>query len=110
MPLIRSAKKSLRVSRDRKAINDLTRAKIKEALKSARLAITKGEKDAPEKIARAQRELDLAAKKNVIHKNRAARLKSRLAKKLAKSKIIAAPAQKANPKKSTAKKVTKTAE
>ena len=86
MPIIKSAKKSLRVSIQKKADNDLTRAKIKSALKAARLAIVAGDKDVETKIAAAYKELDTAAKKNVVHKNKASRLKSRLMKKLAKSK------------------------
>ena len=85
MPLTKSAKKALLVDRTRKAINDLTRAKMKSALKAARLAIAAGNKESTKKISAAYRELDIAAKKNVIHKNRAARLKSRLARKLAKT-------------------------
>lgn len=85
MPLLKSAKKALRVDRSNKIINDQTRNKVKSALKAARLAVAAGDKDSKEKIAAAYRELDLAAKKNVIHKNRASRLKSRLAKKLAKT-------------------------
>ncbi|OGD64076.1 30S ribosomal protein S20 [Candidatus Berkelbacteria bacterium RIFOXYA2_FULL_43_10] len=105
MPLTSSAKKALRVSIDRKTINDATRAKVKEALKGARLAISRGDKDVAEKISLAQRELDIAAKKNVIHRNRAARLKSRLVKKLAKSDIAPAPA--AKPKAEAKPKVAK---
>lgn len=81
MPVTSSAKKALKVSRRKKASNDLTRSKVKEALKSARFAIENKDKDASLKISKAYRELDMAAKKNVIHKNKAARLKSRLAKK-----------------------------
>lgn len=88
MPLIKSAKKALRVDRARKVVNDATRNKVKSALKAARLAIAAGNKDAKAKIDAAHRELDIAAKKNVIHKNQASRLKSRLARKLAKSAEI----------------------
>lgn len=101
MPLLKSAKKSLRIDRDRKKVNDLTRNKVKSALKAARLAVVAGDKDAPAKIDAAYRELDLAAKKNVIHKNRASRLKSRLAKKLAKTPT---PKTKKPTKKTTKKK------
>lgn len=106
MPITSSAKKALRVSIDRKAINDATRAKVKEALKGARLAIAKGDKDVLEKISLAQRELDIAAKKNVIHRNRAARLKSRLAKKLSKSGLAPAPAKAVKTKPKVAKTIT----
>ena len=108
MPLIKSAKKSLRVSIKKKADNDLTRAKIKSALKAARLAIVAGATDANEKISIAYKELDTASKKNVIHKNKAARLKSRLMKKLAKSEAAETkPATKSPAKKTPVKKITK---
>lgn len=103
MPLLKSAKKALRIDRQRKVINDLTRNKVKSALKAARLAVAAGDKDSKEKINAAYSELDLAAKKNVIHKNKASRLKSRLAKKLAKTSV--APTSKKPAKKITKKKI-----
>ena len=106
MPILKSAKKALRSDRSRKLTNDLTRNKVKSALKAARLAIVAGDKDANVKIDAAYRELDIAAKKNVIHKNKASRLKSRLAKKLGKTATIPVekPAKKAPVKKTIAKK------
>jgi len=86
MPITKSAIKALKVSQRRKIENDLTRAKIKSAVKGARLSVAKNAKDVPEKLSSLYRELDLAAKKNVIHKNKAARLKSRISKKAAPSK------------------------
>lgn len=84
MPIIKSAKKALKVSRKKAEANRLVKAKIKDSLKGARIAIEKSDKQVDQKIAKAYRELDIAAKKNIIHKNKAARLKSRLVKKLAK--------------------------
>lgn len=84
MPRTSSAKKALKIEHRRAAENDITRAKVKNALKGARLSIVKAEKDMDAKISAAYRELDIAAKKNVIHKNKASRLKSRLVKKIAK--------------------------
>ncbi|HOX40751.1 MAG TPA: 30S ribosomal protein S20 [bacterium] len=86
MPIIKSAKKALRVSIAQKAINDVTRAKIKNAVKGVKVAITKGNYT-PELLAAAYRELDMAAKKNVVHKNKASRLKSRLAKVVATQSV-----------------------
>ncbi|TSC93877.1 MAG: small subunit ribosomal protein S20 [Candidatus Berkelbacteria bacterium Athens1014_28] len=109
MPIIKSAKKALRVGHRRENINDLTREKVKSAVKAARLAISANEKSADEKIKLAYRELDIAAKKNVIHKNKASRLKSRLAKRMAK--VEKAPSEKKKVKdsaeiKTPAKKTT----
>lgn len=82
MPITKSAKKALLVDRRRKAENDVTRARVKNALKGAKIAVRDGNKEATGLISAAYRELDIAAKKNVIHKNKAARLKSRLTKKI----------------------------
>lgn len=98
MPLIKSAKKSLKVANRRKAENALIKDRYKKVLKEARLAVAEKTKDVDKKIAAAYHELDTAAKKHVIHKNKAARLKSRLAKKLAQPAEI-----------KTVKKVKKTA-
>ena len=87
MPLTSSAKKALKVEKRRKIENDLTRSKVKSALKGARIAIReeKKDKEVSELIAKAYSELDTAAKKHVIHKNKASRLKSRLVKSIKKA-------------------------
>ncbi len=103
MPLTKSAKKTLKIDRRRKAENDLTRARVKSALKGAKIAIRDGQKDAQEKVSAAYKELDIAAKKNVIHKNKSSRIKSRLSKKMAASGIASEIAVKAA-KKPAAKK------
>jgi small subunit ribosomal protein S20 len=76
MPIIQSAKKKMRIDIRRKAINLRTKRIYKEALKDAI------ENPTPDSIKKASSQLDTAAKKKVIHKNKASRLKSRLAKKL----------------------------
>lgn len=80
MPLTKSAHKALSVSKRRKEENDKVRAEIKSAVKGARISIAKKDKDVAEKIQKLYRQLDIAAKKNVIHKNKANRLKSRITK------------------------------
>lgn len=100
MPLIKSAKKALRVSQRRKLENDLIRAKIKNAVKGAKLSITAKKADVTTKIDSLYKELDLASKKNVIHRNKAARLKSRITKAANKASLV-------EPK-ATSKKTTKT--
>jgi small subunit ribosomal protein S20 len=76
MPITASAKKALRQDRRRAIINKRIKRKIKETLKKARQKPTK------KTLAEAASALDRAAKKKIIHKNKAARLKSRLAKLL----------------------------
>lgn len=85
MPLTKSAKKALKTDIRRKTENDLVRAKIKNALKGAKISITKNASDVTEKITALYKELDIAAKKNVIHRNKAARLKSRITKAASKA-------------------------
>ena len=99
MPLIKSAKKALRVSRAKEAINDVTRAKIKSAVKGVRKAALSADTKTAEFLTAAYRELDLAAKKNVIHKKKASRLKSRLAKVVAKGGVKATVKKKSATKK-----------
>lgn len=74
MPLTQSAIKALRRDRRRRKTNLLTQNKARQAVKKARKRPTRIT------IASAARLLDRAAKKKIIHKNKAARLKSRLAK------------------------------
>lgn len=104
MPVTKSANKALKVSIRRKAENDLVRAKVKCALKGVKISIGNREADVADKMKSVYSELDLAAKKNVIHKNKAARLKSRimhLAKKVSETEV-SEPKQKV--KKAVAKK------
>ena len=103
MPITKSAKKALATDKRRKAENDLTRAKIKSALKGAKIGIRDGAENIDELISKAYKELDTAAKKNVIHKNKAARLKSRLIKKARVEEVPATTAKKSS-KKTPAKK------
>ena len=78
MPNIASAKKNMRKSRAAMARNRAQRSALRTALKKAHAA-SGGE----ETIAAVQL-LDRAARKGLIHKNTAARHKSRMAKKAPK--------------------------
>ena len=74
MPIIASAIKKLRQDEKRYVANRLVSQHLKQALKSARVSAT------PKSLQAAFAAVDTAAKKRVIHKNKAARLKSRLTK------------------------------
>jgi len=75
----------MRVSRRKRVINLVTIGKYKDAVKAVRKAVVGKKKDEAAKLLPlAFKQLDKAAKKHVIHKNKAARLKSRLAKAAAK--------------------------
>jgi small subunit ribosomal protein S20 len=80
MPIIKSAKKKLRQDYKRTAANVQTKQEYREAIKDAKKNPTK--KDATQKAYSA---IDTAVKKNVIHKNKAARLKSQLTRPNGKS-------------------------
>ena len=78
MPRIKSAKKAMRQARRHTVVNRAQRSALRTALKRVRTAGTKQE--AASAYAAAVRLLDRAARKGLIHKNNAARNKSRLAK------------------------------
>jgi len=62
--------------------NKAVRSELKTRTKQAAAAATAGAENAVELVKAAQKRIDTAASKGVIHKNAAARRKSRLAKKL----------------------------
>lgn len=113
MPIIKSAKKRVKVAAKAKARNVRTKRTLREALKAFAKAVEGGK---AADIQKAQHEavsaLDTAAKKAVIHKNKAARQKAALSAqaKAAGAKPAKAAAKKAPPKpapkKITSKKVT----
>ena len=72
MPISASAKKSLRVAERRAAENKAFKLRLKNQIK----------KTTSDTLGTAFSLLDKAAKNNIIHTNKAARLKSRLAKKV----------------------------
>lgn len=105
MPIIQSAKKRVRVSAKAAIRNAKTKRNIREALKAFQAAVATGKADkineAKNKVVSA---IDTAVKKNVLHKNKAARKKSQisLAAKTAGAKPVTA-VKKPNTKKITAK-------
>lgn len=80
MPIIKSAKKRVKIAAKANARNAKTRRRLRETFKAFKLALNAGKAEA---IAKTQRDavsaIDIAAKKNVIHRNKAARKKSQLA-------------------------------
>jgi small subunit ribosomal protein S20 len=83
MAIKHAAAKAIRKSAKNRAFNLKAKAEFKNLLKDARKAIAaKKEKEAKTAIQAACKSLDKAARKRVIKKNTAARLKSRLMKAL----------------------------
>ena len=108
MPIIRSAKKRVRTSAKAAVRNSKTKRGLKGALKAFHNAVTGSSKEVRKLESKAHSELDRAAKKGVMHKNKVARKKSQLARagKAAASAPVKAkaPAKKPAAKKSAAKK------
>jgi small subunit ribosomal protein S20 len=76
---IKSQIKRNRQNKKRRDLNRVFRGRARTALKKARIAIERGHlEEAQEATQVATKALDKAAAKGVIHKNKAARQKSRL--------------------------------
>lgn len=98
MPIIKSAKKRVRVANKAAIRNSKTKRSLKDALK----AFSKSPSSQSQNSVNSH--LDKAVKKGVIHKNKAARLKKRAA-----AKAKAQGVKKSTAKKPTAAKTTKKA-
>ena len=84
-----SAKKHMRSDERKRVRNQKVRSKVKTLVKRAEQSIGSTEEITVETVRLACSELDKAASKGVIHKNNAARRKSRLMAKLNKSTAAA---------------------
>lgn len=82
MPNIKSAEKRVRTTARQHSVNISERSKLKTYLKNALSSITAGKEEAKSDLMTAIKRIDEAAGKGIIHKNQAARRKSRLTKKL----------------------------
>lgn len=83
MPRTQSAKKALRQNIKRRAHNTERKGKLQETVKRFKKLLAEGKKeDAQTYLPTVYKTIDKMAKVNIIKKNKAARLKSRLTKKL----------------------------
>ncbi|GBG12221.1 30S ribosomal protein S20 [Paenibacillus sp. MY03] len=83
MPNIKSAIKRVKTNEKRRALNASQKSALRSAVKSADQAIAGTDVDAAKAaLLVATKKLDKAVTKGLIHKNAAARKKSRLAKRL----------------------------
>jgi small subunit ribosomal protein S20 len=90
MPLIKSAIKKMRQDRQRTARNRRQRANLRKSIKTVEKAILKKEtENLTKNFQLAQKKIDKAVKKNLLHVRTGSRRKSRLAKKVQslKSKV-----------------------
>ena len=106
MPLLKHAKKKLKQDKVRTTRNRRVKDLFKSLIKKAKASKT------PEAVSAAFSGIDKAAKQNILHKNKAARLKSALTKAVAETgekaaevkKTVKKTVKKAAPKKSSSKK------
>ena len=91
MANIKSQIKRNRQNEKRHARNKAVRSELKTRVKRAVTAAQQGEENAAEMATTAIKRLDKAASKGIIHKNAAARRKSRLQKRI--NQAAAAPAE-----------------
>ena len=78
MPNHKSAEKRVRQSERRRLINRANRSRLRTAMKELRSGLEKGGKEAAELLPKTISEIDKAVQKGVLHRNAAARQKSRL--------------------------------
>ena len=87
MANIKAAIKEIRASERRRKVNQIHRSRARTQVKETRLLIEDGElTEAQAMLSQASSALDKAAKKGALHRNTAARRKSRLAKSLNRAK------------------------
>ena len=85
MAITRNAKRAIRGSERKRVVNDTLRRTMREAVKTVRTDVAKGDKKViATDLALAFKALDKAAKKGTIKKGTANRKKARLAKAVAK--------------------------
>jgi small subunit ribosomal protein S20 len=114
MPIIKSAKKRVRVARKATVRNVKTKRNLRTALKDFHASLTGGKKT-KEAHSKAQSALDQAVKKGVVHKNKAARKQKQLAAQAKATAGVKSAGQRtagtksAAPKKAAAKPAVKKA-
>ena len=100
MPIIKSAKKRVKVSNKAAIRNSKTKRSLKTAVKAFTASLSGDKKKSLKSLDKVKSELDKAAKKGVMHKNKAARKKSQAAQTAKKAAGVtkAAPTNATKPK------------
>lgn len=88
MPITKTAKRALRSSKRKEKVNKAFTARLEIAIREAK------NKKSKEAVKKAISLTDRAVKKNLIHKNKAARIKSRLSSLTKKSPKKSKPSKK----------------
>ena len=83
MPIIKSAKKRMRQNERRNARNRMRRSTLRTSIRRLHEAIAQGDQDAIQaQWVKTQGLIDCTARLGIIHRNAAARTKSRLARRI----------------------------
>ncbi len=83
LPNIKSAKKRVKVIETKTAANRMIKSQLKTSIKKAQMSMVEGDPaSAAETFRQAQQDIDQAVTRGILHKNTAARRKSRLAARL----------------------------
>ncbi len=86
MANLKSSKKDIRRIAKKRAANHVARTALKTYVKHVRQAISEGDKEKMETaLVAAQKKIDKAAQRGIIHKNQAARRKARIATQVAQA-------------------------
>ncbi|MDD3960166.1 MAG: 30S ribosomal protein S20 [Oscillospiraceae bacterium] len=80
MPNIKSAIKRVRTSEKKNAENKMLKSELRTVIKKAKASVASSDEKAEVLVKAAQKAIDQAAAKNLMHKNAAARKKSRMTK------------------------------
>jgi len=80
MPNLKTAKKNLRKTKKRTALNKQHKNKIDYLIRKIKKGVKEGAKNLQELLRNLYKAVDKAAKEKVIHKNKASRIKSKMAK------------------------------
>lgn len=102
MPIIKSAKKRVKVSNKAAVRNRKTKRTLRDAIKDFQAKVSS------DSLSKAQSAIDIAVKKGIIHKNKAARKKKQLAAK-SKASGVKTTAKSASQRTTTAKAPAKKA-
>ncbi len=105
MPIIKSAKKRVRTARKAAARNVKTKRTMRGSIKEFRASLTTRE-DSATALAEAQKSIDTAVKKGLLHKSRAARKKSQLHSEAKAAGVKLGTSKKTTKKPATTKKAT----
>ena len=89
MPNIKSAIKRVKIIKVKTLQNTLIKSALKTSIKKCKESIAKSDATVGEVLIKTIKKIDKAAAKKIIHKNTAARRKSKLAKAFNASKALA---------------------